>query len=233
MKIVNIAPLHGGARRIVLEGGVVDAAAARSMQEDEVEIVPRRQLDLIPDNGLGQLQRENAELRAKLDKLATPSPRMSELEKENAELRAKTSVTLGVGDGSGSLFVHGDGDSIRAAREKLFELEGLRIENGRLRNQVHDLSRSNEINQYLNETDESIIRAAFQDYVEWFTASGYSGTSVDLDIVDDFLFAKYPKVPTLEEKYAELLEAVNGADSVAEGVELLKTFVGGLDDASN
>lgn len=33
-----------------------------------------------------------------------------------AKLRAKTEVSMGVGDGSGKLFVHGDYDSIKAAQ---------------------------------------------------------------------------------------------------------------------
>lgn len=40
-----------------------------------------------------------------------------------AELEAKTAVSMGVGSGSGRLFVHGDYESIKAAQEKIFRLE--------------------------------------------------------------------------------------------------------------
>ncbi|MBH3164577.1 hypothetical protein I5N01_05490 [Serratia marcescens] len=43
-----------------------------------------------------------------------------------AELEAKTAMTMGVGDGGGSLFVHGDYDSIKAAQHIVFENESLR-----------------------------------------------------------------------------------------------------------
>jgi len=42
-------------------------------------------------------------------------------------------MTLGVGDGAGKLFVHGDSASIHACREKLFALEKLRAEADLLR----------------------------------------------------------------------------------------------------
>lgn len=48
------------------------------------------------------------------------------LQAECEKLRTKTSVTLGIGNGHGNLFVHGDYDSIKAAQDKIFELEELR-----------------------------------------------------------------------------------------------------------
>uniref|UniRef100_UPI0035C72508 hypothetical protein n=1 Tax=Serratia quinivorans TaxID=137545 RepID=UPI0035C72508 len=47
-------------------------------------------------------------------------------DKRIADMEAKTSMTMGVGDGSGSLFVHGDYDSIRAAQRIVLENEELR-----------------------------------------------------------------------------------------------------------
>jgi hypothetical protein len=45
---------------------------------------------------------------------------------EIERLRAMTAMTMGVGDGSGKLFVHGDYDSIKAAQALLDEISGLR-----------------------------------------------------------------------------------------------------------
>lgn len=47
-------------------------------------------------------------------------------DKRIAELEAKTAMTMGVGNGGGSLFVHGDYDSIKAAHSIVFENESLR-----------------------------------------------------------------------------------------------------------
>ncbi|HFI5325863.1 TPA: hypothetical protein ACGQSM_003696 [Serratia liquefaciens] len=47
-------------------------------------------------------------------------------DKSIAELEAKTAMTMGVGDGGGSLFVHGDFDSIKTAQSIVFENESLR-----------------------------------------------------------------------------------------------------------
>lgn len=159
-------------------------------RHDEIMILPRRQLDLIPDNGLGQLKRENAELRAKLDKLATPSPRMSELQEEKAVLSTRC----------------------QELNIKLFNAE---LNLGKAEEALATMRQN---------ADEITVRAILDDFEAWSSLA-----VVPLE-VERYLDAKYPKAPTLEEKYTKLLEAVNGADSVAEGVELLKTFVGGLDD---
>lgn len=57
------------------------------------------------------------------------------LKKENETLRAKTSVSLGVGDGAGDLFVYGDYDSIKTVQDKIFELEALRAKLAKLAEQ--------------------------------------------------------------------------------------------------
>ncbi|MBN5198729.1 hypothetical protein JY494_04315 [Serratia marcescens] len=62
---------------------------------------------------------QQAKIIALLAELEAKDKRISELE-------AKTSMTMGVGDGSGSLFVHGDYDSIRAAQRIVLENEDLR-----------------------------------------------------------------------------------------------------------
>lgn len=60
---------------------------------------------------------------AKVDELHA---QLTALKEENEKLRIKTSVSLGVGDGQGNLFVHGDYDSIKTVQAKIFELEKLR-----------------------------------------------------------------------------------------------------------
>lgn len=46
------------------------------------------------------------------------------------QLEKKTNMCLGVGDGTGNLFVYGDYDSIKTAQNKLLELETLRKQVG-------------------------------------------------------------------------------------------------------
>lgn len=48
------------------------------------------------------------------------------LQAECESLRAKTGMSLGVGDGTGNLFVHGDYDSIKHVQALIFECEKLR-----------------------------------------------------------------------------------------------------------
>ena len=48
------------------------------------------------------------------------------LQAECDALRTKTRMSLGVGDGTGNLFVHGDYDSIKRVQELIFECERLR-----------------------------------------------------------------------------------------------------------
>src|SRR5690606_29180302 len=48
------------------------------------------------------------------------------LKAECDALRAKTSLSLGVGDGTGNLFVHGDYESIKRAQALIFECGKLR-----------------------------------------------------------------------------------------------------------
>ena len=67
----------------------------------------------------------------------SPAPliRLSDCEALQAEcekLRSKTELTLGVGDGNGNLFVHGDYDSIKRVQALIFECEKLRKDAERL-----------------------------------------------------------------------------------------------------
>lgn len=55
------------------------------------------------------------------------------LQAECEALRAKTRMSLGVGDGAGDLFVHGDYDSIKRVQALVFENEKLRKDAERYR----------------------------------------------------------------------------------------------------
>ena len=57
------------------------------------------------------------------------------LQAKYEELRTKTSVSLGVGDGNGNLFVHGDYESIKRVQALIFECEQLRKDAERYRKQ--------------------------------------------------------------------------------------------------
>lgn len=48
-------------------------------------------------------------------------------------MNVRQNISLGVGDGAGQLFVHGDHASISACQQKLLELERMRAENEALR----------------------------------------------------------------------------------------------------
>ncbi len=48
----------------------------------------------------------------------------------------KTRVILGVGDGTGNLFVEGDYESITVLQKKLLELEAVRRENRKLKKKL-------------------------------------------------------------------------------------------------
>lgn len=76
----------------------------------------------------GQFYRLNAiadEFAAEIEAL------QAEIERLRAEverLKSMTAVTMGVGSGDGSLFVHGDFDSIKAAQAIVLERDALRAE---------------------------------------------------------------------------------------------------------
>lgn len=57
-----------------------------------------------------------------------------DLKDEFESLRTKTSMSLGVGDGTGNLFVHGDYDSIKRMQVLIFEFEKLRKASSELTN---------------------------------------------------------------------------------------------------
>ncbi len=71
---------------------------------------------------------EAAEQRAAVDHEAASSlvVELSAARERIAELEAKTSMTMGVGNGDGNLFVHGDYDSIKAAQRIVLDNEELR-----------------------------------------------------------------------------------------------------------
>lgn len=56
------------------------------------------------------------------------------LQAEFESLRTKTSMSLGVGDGTGNLFVYGDYDSIKRVQALIFEFEKLRKASSELAN---------------------------------------------------------------------------------------------------
>lgn len=115
------------------------------------------------------------ELAAVLEQRGYKDPlaiRISELERQNADLQAanntylerareaeaKVGVTMGVGDGSGQLFVHGDYDSIKAA-------QAISLDRERLRGIVHN------IHQCLD--GEEWIPATLNDIAAILTNAGY------------------------------------------------------------
>lgn len=66
---------------------------------------------------------ELARVFARLSMAADPSVL---LEKEFTGIGCSGNLSIGVGDGSGNLFVHGDYDSVKAVQNMIFELEELR-----------------------------------------------------------------------------------------------------------
>ena len=67
-----------------------------------------------------------AEYKASQDALKSVTELWNEQRQRIATLEAKTSMTMGVGDGNGTLFVHGDYDSIKAVQRIVLENEELR-----------------------------------------------------------------------------------------------------------
>lgn len=55
----------------------------------------------------------------------------------NTVLGETPPITMGVGDGTGNLFVHGDYESIKVLQGKLIELEDLRVELDRLKKAIN------------------------------------------------------------------------------------------------
>lgn len=78
---------------------------------------------------VGKLKADNLDLEQRLvTQAATINALQNQLREQQEkmdELRAKTSVTMGVGNGDGQLFVHGDYDSIKAAQAIVMERDKL------------------------------------------------------------------------------------------------------------
>lgn len=66
-----------------------------------------------------------------------------QLQEQVRALESKTSMTMGVGDGSGKLFVHGDYDSIKAAQAIVLRMEESLRERDALQEQVKALAAEN------------------------------------------------------------------------------------------
>lgn len=79
---------------------------------------------------IDQLRAENADFKRALSGNDVANMvyarECAELRAEVERLQAMTSVTCGVGDGSGRLFVHGDYDSIKRVQSLIFDVEALR-----------------------------------------------------------------------------------------------------------
>lgn len=93
----------------------------------------RRFIDGPGDNTVVVMKRSKQELDDSLFIARANPATMRTIITELRQLRAKTQVTMGVGNGSGSLFVYGDYDSIKAAQKIVLEVEKLRAENEGLR----------------------------------------------------------------------------------------------------
>lgn len=77
---------------------------------------------------------------------------------ELERLRKMTSMTLGVGDGSGSLYVHGDYDSIKACQAKLLEADALRAQLIRTEEDLRSIAKDRDTYRAQLATAEARVR---------------------------------------------------------------------------
>lgn len=66
------------------------------------------------------------------------SKRFDEVREERDDLQSKLGMSMGIGTGSGNLFVHGSYDSIKAAQAQVLERMQLLDENGQLTRELKD-----------------------------------------------------------------------------------------------
>lgn len=106
----------------------------KSSKDVPAEVLVAR-LDQLADVVSSKRERIDAEftmrIPAEVDRdadlvMSEAAVRLEALQAECESLRAKTSLSLGVGDGTGNLFVHGDYDSIKRVQALIFECEKLR-----------------------------------------------------------------------------------------------------------
>lgn len=90
------------------------------------------------------------------------------LQAENDTLRAKTSLSLGVGDSTGNLFVHGDYDSIKRVQELIFKHE-------KLRRHVSALVEALAEARHYVVTSSDIVRGNFIQEIDEHIASYHNG----------------------------------------------------------
>lgn len=69
---------------------------------------------------------------------------LAPLQAQLVQLKAITNTSMGVGDGSGKLIVHGDYDSIKAAQEIVWERDDLREQCAQLRARAIELEKDRE-----------------------------------------------------------------------------------------
>lgn len=125
--------------------------------------------------------------------------RLSDYERLQAEcdaLRNKISLSLGVGDGTGNLFVHGDFDSIQRVQELIFEYEELCKDAERyrwLRNTLHNAKAGGgvEVNEALQAYDTPVKGEEVRVYWYQDTPVGfYQSEATTLDEAIDAAMTK-------------------------------------------
>jgi len=168
---------------------------------------------------------------------------ISALEGENRRLRSEVQHVMGVGDGSGQLFVHGDYESIKAAQaivdrceslsRRVAELEGenanmaaLVAEDGRLCRENAELSERAEVAERVGIERAAKVADGYRD--KWSSAAGFGGHSAaariitaeisSLTPIDRPAMALIPR-ETLSRLRCVASQNPVGTDTYAEGYE--------------